>query len=47
MRYSYGGGGLSLEPPVFNIAEKLEYHNWVQMWAKLVATSSSSRLSAT
>jgi hypothetical protein len=38
MRYSNGGGGLSLEPPVFNIAEKLEYRNGVQRWANLVAT---------
>jgi hypothetical protein len=38
MRYSNGGGGLSLDPPVFNIAEKLEYRNGVQRWAKLVAT---------
>jgi hypothetical protein len=27
-----------LEPPVCNIAEKLEYRNGVQRWAKLVAT---------
>jgi hypothetical protein len=27
-----------LEPPVFNIAEKLEYRNGVQRWAKLVST---------
>jgi hypothetical protein len=38
MRYSNGGGGLYVEPPVFNIAEKLEYRNGVQRWAKLVAT---------
>jgi hypothetical protein len=30
MRYSNAGGGLSLEPPVFNIAEKLEYRNGVK-----------------
>jgi hypothetical protein len=27
-----------LDPPVFNIAEKWEYRNGVQRWAKLVAT---------
>jgi hypothetical protein len=37
MRYSNGGGGLSLEPSVFNIAEKLGYRNGVQRWANLVA----------
>jgi hypothetical protein len=39
MRYSYGGSGLSYETPVFNIAEKLEYRNGVQRWARLVATT--------
>jgi hypothetical protein len=38
LRYSNGGGGVSLEPPVFNIAEKLEYRNGVQRWTELVAT---------
>jgi hypothetical protein len=27
-----------LVPPVFNIAENLEYRNGVQRWAKLLAT---------
>jgi hypothetical protein len=38
MRYSNGGGGLSLEPPAFNIAENVEYRNGVKRWAKLLAT---------